>query len=484
MRAREWVPTGSMKCDSMGYNSLMRAIVAPEEGSYSYAGTGYANPHAVTQIANGVSTTTYSYDQNGNLTEKTTDGVTTTYLWDYPNRLIALGSGGATTTYGYDAFGSRVFQTTATSTTIYPFKWYSVASSTGSGATYATTTDYVFNGDTLLSTTDQQFATGLATGTPQTSYIHPDHLGSTNVITNASGTVVTTKDYYPYGSMRVNTGSASLARGYIGQFSDSQTSLSYLNARYYDQSRGQFLSEDPSFLVVGDPNKLKQITGQDQRTFLSDPQQMTSYNYGRDNPITNKDPFGEYVEISSSGTYWGWSGNVGFRMDGRGMGFYAEAGFGQGIAGWPVSGSYTPGEYRRNADGQVSTGGTASIYGPIGAGAAVTGDYDARSVSLENRSVSGTVGLGLGWEAYARKQVVSLDYDWHAPPGLEWDKGFNFSTPNYKSPPIQNMIRSHPTMTNSLMYTANGSIRTYTTPSGATVDWNGNLISGPPQKSN
>ena len=72
----------------------------------------------------------FSYDNNGNLSQKTTDGITTTYLWDYANRLIALGSGGATTTYGYDAFGSRVFQTTATSTTIYPFKWYSVASST------------------------------------------------------------------------------------------------------------------------------------------------------------------------------------------------------------------------------------------------------------------------------------------------------------------------------------------------------------------
>ena len=218
----------------------MRAIVAPEAGSYSCVGTDYANPHAVTEIANGQSTTTYSYDQNGNLTQKTTDGVTTTYLWDYANRLIALGSGGATTTSGYDAFGSRVFQTTATSTTIYPFKWYSVASSTGSD-TYATTTEYVFNGDTLVSTIDEQFASGVATGTAQTSYIHPDHLGSTNVITNASGTVVTTKDYYPYGSVRVNSGSASLARGYIGQFEDGNN-IRYLNNRYYRSDRGQFLS--------------------------------------------------------------------------------------------------------------------------------------------------------------------------------------------------------------------------------------------------
>ena len=141
----------------------------------------------------------------------------------------------------------------------------------GSGATYATTTEYVFNGDTLLSTSDQQFASGVATGTAQTSYIHPDHLGSTNVVTNASGTVVQTLDYYPFGAQRINSGSNATNRQFIGQFTDN-SGLSYLNARYYEGSRGQFLSEDPSFLAVGDPNKLRQVTGLDQRTFLADPQ--------------------------------------------------------------------------------------------------------------------------------------------------------------------------------------------------------------------
>ena len=32
------------------YNSLMRAIVPRDVGSHSYAGTGYANPHAATKI--------------------------------------------------------------------------------------------------------------------------------------------------------------------------------------------------------------------------------------------------------------------------------------------------------------------------------------------------------------------------------------------------------------------------------------------------
>ena len=249
----------------------MRAIVpADEGGSYSYAGMAYANPHAVSQIANGLSTSTYSYDQNGNLSQKTTDGVTTTYLWDYANRVIALGSGGATTTYGYDAFGSRVFQTAATSTTIYPFKWYSVASSTGSGAQYATTTEYVFNGDALLSTIDQQFASAVATGTPQTLYIHPDHLGSTNVVTNASGTVVQMLDYYPYGAQRISSGQNVSARKYVGLYND-ELNLVYANARYMDPSRGQFLSIDRKF-----------ITGSCD---LTDPQRLNAYSYARGNPI-------------------------------------------------------------------------------------------------------------------------------------------------------------------------------------------------------
>jgi len=49
--------------------------------SYSYAGVAYANPDAVTQIANGLSTTTFVYDNNGNVTQKTTDGTTTTYVY-------------------------------------------------------------------------------------------------------------------------------------------------------------------------------------------------------------------------------------------------------------------------------------------------------------------------------------------------------------------------------------------------------------------
>jgi RHS repeat-associated protein len=236
-------------------------------------------------VRNKLVTTTFQYDKNGNLIQKTTDGTSTTYVYDYANRLIALGVGGATTTYGYDAFGQRVVQTGTSTTTIYPVKWYSIASSTATGARYSTTTEYVFNGDTLLATVDQQIAYGVATGSPQTLYIHPDHLGSTNVVTNASGTLVQTLDYYPYGATRISwtVGGTDSARKFIGQFSD-QSNLSYLNARYYESTRGQFISQDPVFWEIG--------LSQDGKNALSNPQALNSYGYANDNPITGKDPNG------------------------------------------------------------------------------------------------------------------------------------------------------------------------------------------------
>src|SRR6266851_3531214 len=110
------------------------------------------------ELPAGASTSTYTYTGTG-----------------YAN------SDAVTTTYGYDAFGARVYQIVATtSTSTYPFKFFSVSSTTKSSTNWATSTEYFFNGDTLLGTIDQQFKNGVATGTAKTRYVHPDHLGSTN----------------------------------------------------------------------------------------------------------------------------------------------------------------------------------------------------------------------------------------------------------------------------------------------------------------
>src|SRR5882672_5714957 len=83
-----------------------------------------------------------------------------------------------------------------------------------------------------------------------TRYFLPDHLNSTNVTTDASGTVIQVLDYYPYGSTRISqtTGGFNEGKQFIGEYTDPETSLSYLHARYYSTTNGQFLSEDPSHL--------------------------------------------------------------------------------------------------------------------------------------------------------------------------------------------------------------------------------------------
>jgi RHS repeat-associated protein len=391
----------------------MRAVVSPDPGSYPYASMGYANPDAVTQVANGVSTTTYAYDNNGNLISSGTGTATTTYTYDYANRLIALFAGGATTTYGYDAFGARVIQT-GTTTTLYPFKWYSVASSTGTGAKYATTTSYVFNGDTLLATVDQQLASGAATGTAKTRYVHPDHLGSTNVVTDENDNLVQTLDYYPYGATRVSVAtSTNEKRKYIDQFADD-SGLSYLNARYYDSARGQFLSQDPTFLAIGNPNQLEPLTKQGMGKFLTDPQQMNSYNYARGNPITNKDPSGLWaLKLGVEGVVplWGLSGSAGIYADQRGIDYYYSAGLAMGGG--------------VNATAQISTTDLGHTYGistgvfaaggvPVGAEASGGMTYYPYSLRKPQPYIEGGLGLSAEVAVGGTAEVSGPLWVWNA----------------------------------------------------------------------
>jgi RHS repeat-associated protein len=146
----------------------------------------------------------------------------------------------------------------------------------------------------LLGAIDQKLYNGNATGTAIARYVHPDHLGSTNVVTDQNGNPVQLLDYYPYGATRVSSSTypTNEKRQYIGQYSDTGTGLNYLNARYFEGSRGQFTSQDPSFLAVGDTDQVRRLSNQTQQQFLTDPQQMNSYSYASDNPIVKKDPNG------------------------------------------------------------------------------------------------------------------------------------------------------------------------------------------------
>jgi RHS repeat-associated protein len=291
----------------------MRSI-SPE--SCSYAWTGYANPHAVTSVGG----TTYTYDNNGNVTAIGS----LDYTWDWRNRLAsAERSGGGITSYGYDHTGQRVFQATGSATTSYPNRYYNIASS----SLAATTTKHIFAPDgTLLAT-----VVGAST-TATTTYLHPDHLGGTNVTTNTSGAVTQTLDYYPYGSQRINSGSSAEQRRFIGEEYDSDTEFSYLNARYYQGSRGQFMSQDPVFLLIGDPTRVKEMTRKKLVEILADPQALNSYSYARNNPLVYVDSTGKwYVQLGATFALGPVSAGYGIRFNNQGIVTYYSAGAGFGL---------------------------------------------------------------------------------------------------------------------------------------------------------
>jgi RHS repeat-associated protein len=257
-----------------------------------------------------------------------------------------------------------------------------------------------------------------------TRYFLPDHLNSTNVLTDASGTLIQALDYYPYGSTRISqtTGSFNEQKQYIGQYSDPETNLSYLQARYYDGSKGEFLSEDPVFL--GDP---KQQT-------LTDPQSLNSYSYANDNPVIKSDPTGRaYLELSAAGTFEGWSGSFGVRADLYGINVFAAGGFGVGTAGYPISASLSSGDLPRKTETTMTVGGDAAYL--VGLGASGSGTYQPNTYSVTNKSGNVSLLAGYGADAYLRKEVSTPVFGGLSPDGLVLGKASSFSTPNYVAAP-------------------------------------------------
>ena len=224
----------------------------------------YANPHAPTSI-NGVS---YLYDTNGNLI---TQG-NTTHSYTY-NNYLNTSHNTATTTYTYDHQGQRVQKTTNTTNTIYPNNLYETQGTT--------TTKHIYAGGNLVATIKSD------TPAPKLYHNHLDHLGSTQAVTTPDGYLDQEIQYYPFGETKLDNqyGSLTQSNQYIGQNFDQETELSYLNARYYDGTRGQMLTQDPVFLGAGVDNKFTMI--------LKDPQLQNSYGYARNNPLIYKDPNGD-----------------------------------------------------------------------------------------------------------------------------------------------------------------------------------------------
>jgi RHS repeat-associated protein len=105
-------------------------------------------------------------------------------------------------------------------------------------------------------------------------YYYTDPQGTVLAKADASGTIIATYDYAPYGQAVASMSGAPDGPGYTGHVNDPETGLVYMQARYYDPAVGRFLSVDPVGVSPGDGFGFNR------------------YAYVNNNPITNIDPTG------------------------------------------------------------------------------------------------------------------------------------------------------------------------------------------------
>jgi len=103
---------------------------------------------------------------------------------------------------------------------------------------------------------------------------HHDQLGSTRAITNASGAVVATYAFAPYGNAVASSGTLKNPFLFDGQYHDAKSGLYYLRARYYDPTTAQFLTVDPDVTSTRSP-----------------------YAYVEGHPLNGADPSGQWCGL-------------------------------------------------------------------------------------------------------------------------------------------------------------------------------------------
>jgi RHS repeat-associated protein len=168
----------------------------------------------------------YDYDAQGNIKWRGSQS----YTFDQGNRMTsAVGKA----TYRYDGLGRRVSVVGTDGV-----NRVQVYSQDGQllyvkASNSATPTKYVYLHKHVLAEVNGA----------QVTYDHTDGLGSPVAQTNASGVLLSRTRYEPYGAAA--SGKAG-AIGFSGHANDSETSLVYMQQRYYDPAAGRFLSIDPA----------------------------------------------------------------------------------------------------------------------------------------------------------------------------------------------------------------------------------------------
>ena len=114
-------------------------------------------------------------------------------------------------------------------------------------------------------------------------FLLADHLGSTSITANSSGTKVAELRYKAWGEERYTWGTTPTTFRYTGQREQADIGLYYYGARWYDASLARFTQPDS---IVPSPGE---------------PQSLNRFSYVKNDPLGYKDPSGHREERSVQG---------------------------------------------------------------------------------------------------------------------------------------------------------------------------------------
>ncbi len=193
---------------------------------------------------------TFSYDEDGNLTN---DG-TSSYTWNDRNQLTGVTQGTDTWNYAYDPLARRIEKTHGSTHTHYRYDGPNVTTElTGSEVTAQ-----LLNGLGI----DEHYA---RTAGGETSSYLTDAQNSTLALTAEDGTPTTEYTYDPFGATTHTGASTTNPYQYTGLQTD-ENGLQNSRARYYNPTTSRFISQDP-LGAAGSGTNLYQYTPSDPVNF-------------------------------------------------------------------------------------------------------------------------------------------------------------------------------------------------------------------------
>ncbi len=191
-------------------------------------------------------------------------GSSYTLSYDVEGRLVGV-SGGASASFVYDGDGRRVKTTFGTTTTVYIGDYYEQTGSTVKKYYYA-------NGQRVA----------MRVGSSTVYYLLTDHLGSTAITANSSGTRVAELRYKAWGETRYTYSTTPTTYHFTEQREDATIGLYYYGqpggyGRFYEPALGRWTQPDA---IVPEPGN---------------PQALNRYSYVYNNPVRHTDPSGHAV---------------------------------------------------------------------------------------------------------------------------------------------------------------------------------------------